>query len=85
MSKRKAFAAIRDVCGLEICPKVAAAESMGADMSCVAATAHQMRHALAAMLIMASTPNPKTCPNCENKLPQHNERCSIHRMMQLLR
>ena len=82
MSRRNAFAAVRDVCGLEVCPKVRQAEEMGADMQDVAATAHQMRHALAAMLIMASTPQLQRCPNCEHRLPQHNERCSVHRMLE---
>lgn len=80
--KRRAFRAVRQVCGIEICPKVQAAEALGADMECVSATAHQMRHALASLLVMA-TSSPGRCPNCAALLPAHVDACSVGRLLRL--
>ena len=82
-SKAAAFRAVREVCGPEICPSVQAAEKIGADMTNVSATAHQMRHALVALLLMHTDKNTTTCPNCEVRLPGHNDRCSVRRMLDM--
>lgn len=84
-SKSKVFKAIREVCGPEICPAVQRAEKLGADMECVAATAHQMRHALAATLLMLSNPHSDLCPNCEKKTSAHADKCSVGRMLAAVR
>ena len=81
-TRRHAFAAIREVCGPEICPKISNAERSGAELGDVAATAHHMRHALAAFLILA-TGDPDRCPNCRALLPGHADPCHIRRLLVL--
>ena len=80
-SRSKIFKAIREICGPEICPTVREAEKLGADMGCIAATAHQMRHALAATLLMLADPNNDRCPNCKKNKPEHLDKCSVGRML----
>ena len=80
--KRRAFRAIREVCGPEVCPKVREAERAGVELPLVAATAHQMRHSLAVLLMMAVS-SPDTCPNCTHRLPSHHDSCSVARMLNM--
>ena len=84
--KADVFAAIRDVCGIETCPLVSAAAKGLVPLERVteaSVTAHQLRHALAALLRL-HIDNPRTCPNCERSVDDHNERCHVGRLLELL-
>ncbi len=83
MTRRQAFGRIRRVIGPEVCPLVADMLDNGATdaskLFTVRTTAHQLRHALAAAVVLL-TSDPVRCPNCEHSLPHHNAKCVIHRL-----
>lgn len=84
--KAEVFAAIRDVCGEEICPLVRSVAAGVTDPELLVeatVTAHQLRHALSALLRI-HIDNPTECPNCERPVTDHKGRCHVGQLLERL-
>jgi len=44
-------------------------------------TTHQLRGALAGLLMLHTDPTLTKCPNCERRLPEHNDLCMVNRLI----
>lgn len=42
---------------------------------------HQLRSALAAMMVIASEPELKTCPNCAQRMDDHGPNCIVRALL----
>ena len=82
--RAQAFEAIRQEIGEETCAVLSAIEHASPEelvpmITELRSTTHQLRAALAALLVMAQR-ETHTCPNCEYTLPNHNHLCVVRRL-----
>jgi len=64
---------------MEICPLISGVSKGAIPVEHLVeaqVTAHQIRHALAAVIRMMLD-DPKDCPNCDQFLPSHNAKCHV--------
>ena len=87
-AKSKAFQATREVCGVEVCPIAKRITEEGLTgpelkkaLATMTTTSHQLRHALASLLVMHNDPDLVKCPNCEVRLPEHNDLCHVGKLL----
>lgn len=89
MKKREAFRRIRKEIGAEICPLVSDVLERNPKMStqdrkqlnAVRFTTDQLRNALATLIVWASESDLERCPNCDHRLPEHNHKCVLNRLL----
>ena len=94
--KAKAFRAIREVVGNEICPSSTRIQSLlrerlaRTDRWAVrevkknTTVSHQLRQALAHLLMICCL-ELQLCPNCSYKLPRHGGKCHVGRLLKGMR
>jgi hypothetical protein len=94
--RKDCFAAIREVCGEEVCPKVHEADralqgnpAPNIGLVEVSRTAAHMRWALMAMLSYMSDPSLRRCMNCkmqtnEDATKGHSDRCLVGRLLTMV-
>lgn len=85
MSRAKAFRAIREHIGEEICPLLSKSKKElpeeRQNLTMAGYRADLMRSALAGMLVLYTEPDRKTCPNCECPLDDHNPKCLVDKLL----
>lgn len=55
-------------------------EALG-ELAEVTTTTHNLRHALAGLLVL-HLESPEKCPSCEERLPEHGPRCHLGLLLQ---
>ena len=85
MSRAKAFRAIRDHIGPEICPLLRESKRQmpkeREKLNRAGYTTDLMRSALAGALVLLTEPERTKCPNCEQPLDDHNPKCIVKKLL----